>query len=40
MIIKTYLLKRNFIKNSIYGVDIENSAVETTKIKIMVVADT
>ena len=29
-----YLLKRNFIKNSIYGVDIENSAVETTKLRL------
>ena len=29
----SYLLKRNFIKNSIYGVDIENSAIETAKLR-------
>ena len=30
----SYLLKRNFIKNSIYGVDIENSAIETAKLRL------
>jgi hypothetical protein len=30
----SYLLKRNFIKNSIYGVDIEDSAIETAKLRL------
>lgn len=30
----SYLLKRNFIKNSIYGVDIEPSAIETAKLRL------
>ncbi len=30
----SYLMKRNFIKNSIYGVDIEDSAVETAKLRL------
>jgi hypothetical protein len=29
-----YLMKRNFIQNSIYGVDIEDSAVETSKLRL------
>jgi hypothetical protein len=30
----SYLLKRNFIRNSIYGVDIEDSAIETAKLRL------